>query len=154
VQSEARFVTVERGVRVPYPEPTSAGASAIGRANRRTDTKPERLLRSSLHVLGLRFRVDLRIKEGATVVRPDVVFTRRRIAVFVDGCFWHRCPRHFHAPKTNLAYWGPKLDANVRRDRRVTEALTAGGWHVERIWEHEDMQEAAERIRALWLSRE
>jgi DNA mismatch endonuclease, patch repair protein len=153
VPAEPRFVVVEKGVRVPYPEPTSAEASAIGRANRRTDTKPERLLRSNLHALGLRFRVDLRIKEEGVAVRPDIVFTRRRIAVFVDGCFWHRCPQHFHAPKRNLDYWGPKIEANVRRDERVAAALRAAGWYVARIWEHEDMTEAALALRATWMAR-
>lgn len=148
-----RHVVVERGVRVPYPAPTSATASAIGKANRRTGTKPEKAVRSRLHELGLRFRVDYRIVEPNVAVRPDIVFTRRRIAVFVDGCFWHCCPEHFHEPKSNQGYWIPKLEANVRRDERVAAALIEAGWAVVRLWEHEDADAAAAQIRDLWRSR-
>jgi len=75
----------------------------------------------------LRFRKDHLIQVGGVRVRPDIVFSRWKVAVFVDGCFWHRCPEHFHEPKRNLEYWVPKLAANVARDRRVDAALTAGG---------------------------
>lgn len=112
-----------RGQVVPYPEPTSAAATKIGKANKRTDTKAEVRLRSALHATGLRFRKDMLIRAGDVRTRPDIVFTRAKVAVFVDGCFWHCCPEHFHMPKTNLAYWGPKLAANVARDARVTKAL-------------------------------
>jgi DNA mismatch endonuclease (patch repair protein) len=80
-------------------------------------------------------------------VRPDLVFTRARVAVFVDGCFWHSCPEHGDRPRINTGYWLPKLEANVARDRRVDRALTDDGWDVVRIWEHEDPLEAAARVR-------
>lgn len=141
-----RTVNLGGGVVVPYPEPSDEAASRIGRANRRVGTKPETMLRSALHRRGLRFRKDHLVRAGSVRVRPDIVFTRWRVAVFVDGCFWHRCPEHFHQPKRNLDYWVPKLEANVARDRRVDEALASDGWAVVRVWEHEDVAAAADRI--------
>ncbi|MEV4421947.1 very short patch repair endonuclease [Patulibacter sp. NPDC049589] len=116
------------------------------RANPRRDTKPEIALRSALHRRGLRFRKDLPIRLPERVVRPDVVFTRQRLAVFVDGCFWHCCPIHGNAPKTNTGYWGPKLQRNVDRDHAVNEQLRAAGWTVLRAWEHEQPQEVAKSV--------
>lgn len=116
------------------------------RSNRRTDTGPERLLRSTLHRHGHRFRKDFALAVGDRRVRPDIVFTRKRVAVFLDGCFWHRCPLHATDPKSNTAYWKPKLEANVARDRAVDAALASAGWVVVRVWEHEDPLEAAARI--------
>jgi DNA mismatch endonuclease (patch repair protein) len=113
------------------------------RAIRRRDTKPEKELRSLLHREGLRFRVDLAVRTEAGIVRPDVAFTRARLAVFVDGCYWHGCPEHGRVPKVNVAYWGPKLARNVERDRDNTAALEAGGWTVLRFWEHQDVELAA-----------
>lgn len=106
-------------------------------AVRRTDTKPELALRSALHRDGLRFRKDFPIRLDGARARPDIVFTRARIAVFVDGCFWHSCPQHGTRPATNTDYWNPKLERNAARDRRNTEALTSAGWTVIRIWEHD-----------------
>lgn len=107
-------------------------------SNTRRDTQPERVLRSALHRRGLRFRVDLPIALlGRRPVRPDIVFTRSRLAIFVDGCFWHGCPDHFAAPRSNLTYWEPKIARNIERDGEVTAALLASGWRVIRIWEHE-----------------
>jgi len=74
------------------------------------------------------------------------VFTRWKVAVFLDGCFWHGCPEHQHVPRSNPGYWVPKLQANVERDRRVDAALADGGWEVIRIWEHDDLDAAVERI--------
>ena len=85
--------------------------------------------------------------------RPDIVFTRVRVAVFVDGCFWHRCPDHETFPKTNAEWWGEKLDKNVRRDRAIDEALTSAGWTVIRIWEHENPVEAADHVEKVVRSR-
>jgi DNA mismatch endonuclease (patch repair protein) len=117
------------------------------RSNRRTDTLPERVLRVELHRRGLRFRKDLPIRLPVQArIRPDVVFTRSKLAVFVDGCFWHRCPLHGTMPKSNTDYWEPKLRANVARDRRVDELLKEHGWTVVRLWEHEDPSEAADRV--------
>ncbi len=78
-----------------------------------------------------------------------MVFTRARLAVFVDGCFWHACPIHGTKPRVNQAYWGPKLARNVARDREENSALAAAGWRVLRIWEHEDVLDAAGRIEEL-----
>jgi DNA mismatch endonuclease (patch repair protein) len=115
-------------------------------ANRRTDTGPEVALRRELHARGLRFRKDYRLKLTNLAVRPDIVFTRARLAVFVDGCFWHRCPIHATNPKIHSEYWGPKLEANVTRDKLVDAALKAEGWTVLRIWEHEPLTHAAGRV--------
>jgi DNA mismatch endonuclease (patch repair protein) len=117
------------------------------RRNPRRDTKPEIALRSELHRMGLRFRKDLSIRLADRMTRPDVVFTRARLAVFVDGCFWHSCPAHGNIPRANRDYWVPKLDRNVRRDRAVDAALTEAGWTVLRAWEHEDPQDVAARVR-------
>ncbi len=116
------------------------------RANRRRDTAPERLLRSELHRRGLRFRVDVPIRYGEHVVRPDVVFPGARVVVFIDGCFWHACPIHGTSPKANSDYWAPKLRENVERDLRNTEGLEAAGWHVLRLWEHEPTRAAADAV--------
>ena len=119
------------------------------KANRRRDTTPERLIRSELHARGRRFRVDLPIKEGGLRTRPDIVFTRERVAIFVDGCFWHQCPRHGAVPQANRAYWLPKLEANTARDRRTSESLKQLGWRVVRIWEHEPVAAAVTQIEVI-----
>ena len=81
-------------------------------------------------------------------IRPDIVFTRARAAVFVDGCFWHQCPEHGTSPKTNAGWWRHKLDTNAERDRTTDTALAEAGWTVIRIWEHEDTTTAADRVEA------
>jgi len=86
------------------------------------------------------------IRAGRLLVHPDVVFTRSRVAVFADGCFWHGCTLHGITPKSNTDYWGPKLAANVVRDRRVDEALANHGWQVIRCWEHDDPAEVADHV--------
>jgi len=116
------------------------------RGNRKRDTRPEIQVRSLLHAKGYRFRKDLPLELPSGRVRPDIVFTRRRLAVFIDGCFWHRCPVHGTSPRANDWYWGPKLDRNVERDRRADESLRTTGWLVLRIWEHEEPQAAVNRI--------
>lgn len=141
-----RMVHLGGGAQAPYATPTSAAASAMGRANRRADTKPEVRLRSELHRRGFRFRKDHLIRAGSVRVRPDIVFTKACVAVFVDGCFWHGCPDHHVTPKSNRAYWVPKLRANQERDRRVDAALAEAGWVVLRIWEHEAPAEAATSV--------
>jgi DNA mismatch endonuclease, patch repair protein len=125
-----------------YPHPSSPGRSANMRANRRTDTKPELALRRALHKLGYRFRKDHRLDLDGRRVRPDIAFTARRVAVFVDGCFWHACPEHGGKPRANDWYWTPKLARNVERDRVADETLAAAGWQVVRIWEHETLEQA------------
>lgn len=113
--------------------------------NRRTDTRPELALRSELHRRGLRFRKNIR-PSPALRHEADVVFTRQRIAVFVDGCFWHSCPEHGTSPSTNSTYWSAKLARNRERDREQIKALEALGWLVVRVWEHESPKEAASMI--------
>jgi DNA mismatch endonuclease (patch repair protein) len=115
-------------------------------SNRGIDTKPELALRKAVHALGLRYRVNFRIRDVDFLVRPDLVFTAKKVCVFVDGCFWHCCPEHASNPKSNTGYWQTKLKANVSRDRRADQALAAKGWLVMRIWEHEDMGDAAGRV--------
>jgi DNA mismatch endonuclease (patch repair protein) len=126
----------------PYPFPTSAGVTANMKANRRTDTKPELALRAALHALGYRYRKDFRLDLPLRRVRPDVAFTRRKVAVFIDGCFWHACPEHGSKPKSNQWYWSPKLARNVERDRAADEALVQAGWTVVRLWEHTPLEDA------------
>ena len=128
------------------PTPSSDAATARMKANRRRDTGPERRLRSELHRRGLRFRVDYPTGVPGVRSRPDIIFTRKRLAVYVDGCFWHRCPIHGTAPKANESFWAQKLDANVTRDRRVTAALETAGWRVLRIWEHVSAEVAADLV--------
>ncbi|WP_433490601.1 very short patch repair endonuclease [Nocardia grenadensis] len=129
------------------PPPLNEGRSRNMRANRRADTKPELALRRALHAQGYRYRKDLLLRlDGGVRVRPDVVFTSRKVAVFVDGCFWHVCPQHGRQPTTNDWYWAPKLRRNVERDRLADQALRAAGWVVIRVWEHEPAVEAAVRV--------
>lgn len=100
---------------------------------RARNTSPELAVRRALYASGLRYRVHQRV-HGA---RPDIVFGRRKIAVFIDGCFWHMCPVHFRLPSTNAAYWKKKVNSNVERDSRQDRELKALGWTVLRFWEHE-----------------
>jgi DNA mismatch endonuclease (patch repair protein) len=134
------------GKSVRAPPATSPHASNAMRANRRSNTSPERALRSELHRRGLRFRKDLRVEVRQGWARPDVVFTRQKLAVFVDGCFWHRCGSHGRMPKSNQAYWAPKLARNVERDRRDDRELEECGWRVLRFFEHVSPPEAAGAI--------
>ena len=119
------------------PAASSAATLATMRANRRRDTGPELRLRSALHRRGWRFRVDLPVEVGDRRVRPDVTFTCQRVAVFVDGCFWHNCPEHGERPRANASFWDEKFRRTVERDRADTESLERSGWTVIRIWEHE-----------------
>jgi len=128
------------------PKASSEAARAVMRGNRRRDTGPERVVRSALHRVGLRFRVDLRIEAEGQPVRPDVVFPRQRVAVFIDGCFWHGCPDHGTRPTTNSGYWLSKIEANRKRDHQNTHALRTQGWTVLRVWEHEDPRHVADVV--------
>jgi DNA mismatch endonuclease (patch repair protein) len=116
--------------------------------NKRTATKPEKALRSALHTRGYRFRKDYRIDLGSVKPRPDIAFTRAKVAVFVDGCYWHSCPEHGTRPARNADYWVPKLARNVERDREQDAALEAAGWAVVRIWEHVPVAKAVEQVAA------
>ena len=110
----------------------------------RRDTKPELALRRAVWRLGLRYRVDIAPIPGRR--RADLVFTRAKVAVYVDGCFWHSCPIHATTPKANREWWVAKLDTNVRRDRDTDRRLAEAGWTVIRVWEHEAVDAASERI--------
>ena len=117
------------------------------------DTRPERALRSLLHRQGLRFRLHQRPLPDVRR-QADIVFRRARVAVFVDGCFWHSCPEHATSPKGNGRWWQDKLAANVSRDRDTDERLRAAGWLVVRVWEHEEPTAAAERVKDLVRARQ
>lgn len=115
---------------------------------RRKDTTPELALRRELHRRGLRYRVEQRVLPDVRR-RADIIFPRARVAVLVDGCFWHRCPIHRSEPKANALFWHEKLDANVARDRDTDRRMAAAGWTVLRVWEHEAPLEAADRVEAV-----
>jgi DNA mismatch endonuclease (patch repair protein) len=117
-------------------------------SNRRKDTRPELLIRSRLHQAGLRFRIDypLSLPIGRPI-RIDVAFPRLKVAIFIDGCFWHCCPEHGSQPRTNAQYWQPKLERNVLRAAQVNSGLSELGWLVIRAWEHEEPMAVAARIR-------
>lgn len=113
----------------------------------RRDTRPELELRRVLHARGLRYRVDV-APEPELRGRADIVFRQARVAVYVDGCFWHSCPDHGVLPKGNREWWRAKLEATVQRDRTTERTLRDLGWMVVRVWEHEDPDEAADRVEA------
>ena len=115
--------------------------------NRGRDTGPELAVRRLLHESGLRYRVDYAPLGGRR--RADIVFTRRRIVVFIDGCFWHRCPQHATFPHRNSEYWLPKLQRNWERDRESDCLLRSAGWMVIRFWEHEDPVSIVSTIKGL-----
>lgn len=129
------------------PVPSSVGVSGRMSRQRRRDTKPEVAIRKLLHAWGLRFRVTWPIP-GMSRRTADIAFTRARVAVFVDGCFWHVCPQHRTSPASNADWWAEKLAKNQARDLATNEHLNDIGWRVVRIWEHEDPIDAAERIRS------
>ncbi|WP_444898362.1 very short patch repair endonuclease [Microbulbifer sp. VAAC004] len=111
------------------------------------NTKPEVVLRKALWASGLRYRI-----KNSLPGRPDIIFPRKRIAVFVDGCFWHRCPKHYQAPKTRAKFWEEKIAGNVARDIRNNKNLDERSWMVVRVWEHEiknDLESVVNRIIAL-----
>ncbi|MEV0731880.1 very short patch repair endonuclease [Polymorphospora sp. NPDC050346] len=128
------------------PAPLNATVAAQMGRMPRARTRPEMLIRRELHRRGLRFRVNHRQLPG----RPDLAFTRIRLAVFVDGCFWHMCPEHCVMPKNNGEWWRAKLEGNARRDRDKDALLTELGWRAVHVWEHEDPVEAADLIERMW----
>jgi DNA mismatch endonuclease, patch repair protein len=136
----------DNGLAAAKPKASNPGTRRSMQSNRRTDTQPELALRRELHRRGLRFRKDLSIRLDDIRARPDVVFTKAKVAVFYDGCWWHGCLEHGMRPKRNAAFWNQKIDETIKRDRRVTAALTDAGWTVIRVWEHEPIADATERI--------
>jgi DNA mismatch endonuclease (patch repair protein) len=116
------------------------------KANRRRDTQPELRVRRALHGLGLRFLVDAPVPGTSRRRRADVLLRGARIAVYVDGCFWHSCPDHQHLPRANRDWWLRKLDSIVERDVDTDAAVHAAGWWPLRVWEHEDPTAVAKWI--------
>lgn len=143
-------VAFDQGLLMSAEPPEESWASSpsvrtVMRANRSRDTKPELALRSAAHKLGLRYRVDAApIKELRR--RADLVFTRAKVAVFSDGCYWHGCPEHYRPARQNGQFWTDKISNNRARDQDTDAKLVAAGWLVIRVWEHEDPAEAAGRI--------
>ncbi|MFE9252950.1 very short patch repair endonuclease [Streptomyces sp. NPDC007088] len=137
--------------------PEGSWASSAGRrrnmqAIRSRDTKPEFLIRRLVHARGLRYRVSARPEPGLRRT-ADLVFRPAKVAVFVDGCYWHGCPEHYQAPKVNSGYWSEKIVRNVARDRDTDQRLRDAGWLVLRFWEHEPSEECADRIAATVIAR-
>lgn len=127
------------------PPASSANVRSVMQGNRKRDTRPEVEVRKAVHRLGLRYRVSRRPLPDQRFT-ADLVFAAARVAVFVDGCFWHGCSEHFTPPRTNASYWGPKIARNQARDAAAMMALQEAGWVGLRIWEHEPPEQAARRI--------
>lgn len=127
------------------PQPLSHTVQNRLRNQRTTGTDPEMAIRRLSHAQGLRYRVNAR-PERDLRVKPDMIFTRQRLAVFIDGCFWHGCPTHFIPPTNNAEWWASKINANIARDQASREQLRSRGWRVLSIWEHEPPEEAVLRI--------
>ena len=130
------------------PAASSAVVSRVMKRVKTKDTAPETAIRKRLFAAGIRFRVQYKPdhpKLGRASI--DIAFPKHKIAVFVDGCFWHACPEHGAVPKANNAWWADKLKSNVARDTRITETLEHSGWRVLRFWSHETPEEVCDHIR-------
>lgn len=114
-------------------------------SNKGRDTKPELLVRRLVHAAGLRYRVSAKPEKDLRRT-ADLLFRPAKVAVFIDGCFWHGCPEHYTRPKANDGYWSDKVARNRERDAETTAVLTRRGWTVLRFWEHEDPAGVADRI--------
>jgi DNA mismatch endonuclease (patch repair protein) len=134
------------------PFASSPTARRHGQRQARKDTAPELALRRALHAQGLRYLVHRRPLPALRRI-ADLIFVSAKVAVFVDGCFWHGCPDHGIQPQTNSWYWAPKLERNRQRDADTTQKLEGAGWIVMRVWEHEDPVEAARRIEGIVQAR-
>jgi DNA mismatch endonuclease (patch repair protein) len=128
------------------PRPSSDGVRLRMQSTAQRDTPCEVALRRAIYHLGLRYRVHWRLPESRR--RADIAFPRQKLAVMVDGCFWHGCPLHGTWPKANARWWRDKILANKARDRDTDMRLEAAGWKVLRFWEHEDASKAATRVAA------
>lgn len=98
-----------------------------------THTKMEDKVCYTLWNRGLRFRKNVKTLPG----KPDIAIKKYKLVIFLDSCFWHKCPKHFKQPKSNLEYWIPKIDRNVDRDKEINKFYSEHNWHLMRIWEHE-----------------
>lgn len=137
-----------RVVSLPDPPPASSPAvRAVMQGNCAQDTRPEQEVRSALHHLGLRFRKHAQPLKGLRC-QADAIFRCEKIAVFVDGCFWHGCPEHGRVPSDRNGYWAAKLGRNMERDQRNNLALASAGWLVLRFWEHSDPAQVALEVQA------
>ena len=134
------------------PWASSPATRLIMQRNRCRDTAPELALRRAVHSLGLRYRVAARPLPDCRRT-ADLVFSRARVAVFLDGCFWHGCELHFKPPRTNVDFWVRKIKGNRLRDRQTDELLEERGWVVVRVWEHEDPKAVAGPLAMLVRSR-
>jgi DNA mismatch endonuclease (patch repair protein) len=140
---------VAGGTRAAAPPASSPAVRAVMRANRRRDTAPELAVRRELHARGRRFRVDHPLDLPPPIGRrrrADLVFPRARVAVFVDGCFWHGCPEHWVEPRSNREFWVGKIQANRDRDAGTDLALLSLGWSVVRRWEHDGPVAIADEV--------
>jgi DNA mismatch endonuclease, patch repair protein len=130
----------------------SPSVRAVMRGNRHRDTRPEMALRSAVHALGLRYRVGIRpipsIRRTA-----DLVFTRAKVAVYLDGCFWHGCPTHHRPATRNVEFWTEKVNKNRARDADTDTRMAQAGWMTVRVWEHESAAVAALAIRDIISAR-
>jgi len=127
------------------PTPSSGDARRRMEKQSQRDTKPETQIRSILHSNGLRYRVDFRPLKSVRR-KADIAFIGPRVAVFIDGCFWHGCPIHGTWPKANAEFWRDKIISNQKRDADTNIRFERAGWKVIRIWEHEEPGEAAKKI--------
>lgn len=132
---------------------SSPAARKAMQGNRSRDTKPELAVRRLIHAAGLRYRVDVR-PEHEIARRADIVFTKQRIAVFIDGCYWHGCEQHARIPTSaNADYWSSKITRNAERDEDTNRQLEAAGWTVLRFWEHEEPGLVRDRVIAAMRAR-
>lgn len=127
------------------PNPSSSDIHERMRRVRQKNTSAEWALRRELHARGIRYRIQVPVLTKPRRV-ADVAFSGPRVAVFVDGCFWHGCPLHGTWPKENAEFWRAKIVANQERDRDTDQRLHAEGWTVVRVWAHEEPKIAAARI--------
>ncbi|WP_168707327.1 very short patch repair endonuclease [Gordonia paraffinivorans] len=109
------------------------------------NTAPEIAVRRCLHERGFRYRIDVKLEPDLRT-RADLAWKGLKLAVFIDGCFWHGCPEHATRPAANREWWAKKLDTNIARDRRTDDALRSRGWVVRRFWEHQTPEEIADKI--------
>ncbi|HMS47716.1 very short patch repair endonuclease [Candidatus Neomicrothrix sp.] len=124
---------------------SSEGVQRSMRSNRGRDTSPEMAVRRAVWARGMRYRVDTRPLPELNR-RADLVFRQERVAVFVDGCYWHSCPIHATRPSTNSVFWALKLENTIARDLDTNQQLRAHGWDVLRFWEHEDVEAVADAV--------
>ena len=138
--------------RIRNPIPSSEAALKRMQAAKPRDTAPEKALRSELHKRGLRYRIDVKpIKELNR--RADIVFRSAKVAIFVDGCFWHGCPIHGTQAKANAKFWKNKIKQNQIRDEDTSKRLKKAGWRVIRVWEHENPEKVSEKIYNIIMKR-